>query len=125
LSVPVAPETRQKKLHNIIYLKSNPLKDRSFTSLAEQNQFQRHWEQTVADVRIHGTTRKQVAFLFAEEQQSLLPLPPSLFPCFQEAERTVHRDAHVEVDKAYYHVHPEYIGRTVWARCDGRCVPLF
>jgi len=98
--VRTAPDAKGKIERNIGYLKSNALKGRSFTSLAEQNQFLGHWEQTVADVRIHGTTRKQVAFLFAEEQPSLLPLPPSLFPCFQEAERTVHRDAHVEVDKA-------------------------
>src|SRR5437016_3865649 len=122
---PRHPEHKGKCERNIGYLKSNALKGRSFASLAEQNQFLAHWEQTVADVRIHGTTRKQVAALFAEEQPALLPLPPSLFPCFQEAERTVHRDAHVEVDKAYYHVPPEYIGRTVWARWDGRCVRIF
>ena len=97
---PRHPEHKGKCERNIGYLKSNALKGRSFASLAEQNQFLAHWEQTVADVRIHGTTRKQVAALFAEEQPALLPLPPSLFPCFQEAERTVHRDAHVEVDKA-------------------------
>ncbi len=122
---PRHPEHKGKCERNIGYLKSNALKGRSFASLAEQNQFLAHWEQTVADVRIHGTTRKQVAALFAEEQPALLPLPTSLFPCFQEAERTVHRDAHVEIDKAYYHVPPEYIGRTVWARWDGRCVRLF
>src|SRR5438128_12358353 len=74
----------------------------------------------LADVRIHGTTRKQVAALFAEEQTALLPLPPDLFPCFQEGKRTVHRDSYVEVDKAYYTVPPDYISDWVWVRWDGR-----
>ena len=79
----------------------------------------------MADVRIHGTTRQQVAALFAQEQKSLLPLPPGLFPCFQEGQRTVHRDSYVEVDKAYYTVPPEYIGREVWVRWDSREVRVF
>ncbi len=38
------------------------------------------------------------------------------------AARRVHRDGHVEVEKAYYSVPPEYVGQTVWARWDGRVV---
>ena len=52
----------------------------------------------MADVRIHGTTKKQVAQLFAEEKKHLLALPASLFPVFQEAPRSVHRDSYVEVN---------------------------
>ncbi|QOJ02888.1 MAG: hypothetical protein HRU71_05020 [Planctomycetia bacterium] len=37
----------------------------------------------------------------------------------------VHRDGHVEVDKAYYSAPPEYVSRTVWARWDGRVVRIF
>src|SRR6266571_6297810 len=40
-------------------------------------------EATVADLRIHGTTKPQVAQLFAEEKQYLLTLPASVFPVFQ------------------------------------------
>jgi hypothetical protein len=71
----------------------------------------------VADTRIHGTTRQQVGKVFAEvERAALLPLPVGRFPCFQEGARTVHRDGHVEVARAYYSVPPEYLGRKVWAR---------
>jgi transposase len=122
---PRTPEHKGKTERGISYLKSNALRGRTFDSLSAQNEFLRHWEKTVADVRIHGTTRKQVAALFAEEQKSLLPLPPDLFPCFQEGQRTVHRDSYVEVDKAYYSVPPEYIGQEVWARWDGREVRIF
>ena len=123
--LPRRPEHKGKTESSIKYLKSNALQGRKFTSLAEQNAFLANWESTVADQRIHGTTRRQVAALFAEEKKALLPLPPDLFPCFVEAKRTVHRDAYVEVDKSYYHVPPEYIGRILWARWDNHCVRLF
>ena len=122
---PYHPEHKGKTERGIGYVKSNALKGRTFTSLAEENRFLFHWERTVADLRIHATTRKQVAALFAQEKAGLLALPPDLFPCFEEAQRTVHRDSYVEVDKSYYAVPPEYIGRTVWARWDNRCVRIF
>jgi hypothetical protein len=52
-------------------------------------------------------------------------LPRERFPSFREAKRTVHRDGHVEVEKSYYSVPPEYVGREVWARWDGRIVRIF
>ncbi len=73
----------------------------------------------------HGTTKRQVAQLFEQEKQHLLPVPASLFPVFREAPRQVHRDSYVEVAKSYYAVPPEYIGQRVWARWDGREVRLF
>lgn len=80
----------------------------------------------MADTRIHGTTRRQVGILFTQaEQPALLKLPPMRFALFQEARRSVHRDGHVEVARAYYSVPPEYVGRRVWARWDARMVRVF
>ena len=59
------------------------------------------------------------------ERPALLALPAGRFPSFREAQRTVHRDGHVEVAKAYYSVPPEYLGRPVWVRWDGRLVRIF
>jgi len=110
----------------IEYVKSNALKARTFPSLEEQNGFLLDWEIHVADMRIHGTTRKQVGKVFEEmEKPALLPLPPMHFPFFQEGQRSVHRDGHAEIDKAYYSVPPEYVGRIVWARWDSRIVKIF
>jgi hypothetical protein len=52
-------------------------------------------------------------------------LPQERFAFFHEAQRVVHKDGHVEVDKAYYSVPPEYLGRTVWVRWDSRLVRVF
>jgi transposase len=123
--LPRTPEHKGKNERGNDYLKRNGLRGRTFKGLSEENAFLRHWEATVADVRIHGTTRKQVAALFVQEQPALQRLPPDLFPCFQEGQRTVHRDSYVEVDKAFYSVPPEYIGQEVWVRWDGREVRIF
>jgi len=80
----------------------------------------------VADTRIHGTTRKQVGRIFETvERPALGPLPAGRFPLFKEGRRSVHRDGHVEVAGSYYSVRPEYVGRKVWVRWDGRLVRIF
>jgi transposase len=120
------PRHKGKVERNVAYAQDNALKARTFDSLSAQNRFLLAWETSVADTRIHGTTRRQAGKVFAEvERAALQPLPPARFPCFQEARRKVNRDGHVEVAKAYYSAPPEYVGRRVWARWDGHVVRLF
>jgi hypothetical protein len=123
---PRTPRHKGKVERGIDYVQDNALKGRQFPSLQEQNDYLCHWEATIADTRVHGTTRKQVGQVFTTvEKPALRPLPPERFPCFQEGRRTVHRDGHVEVDKAYYSVPPEYLGRQVWVRWDSRLVRVY
>jgi transposase len=123
---PRTPRHKGKIERGVGYVKSNALKGHVFASLAEENQHLQHWEATVADTRVHGTTRQQVGKLFHESERACLqPLPAGRFPSFCEGRRTVHRDGHVEVAKAYYSVPPEYLGRSVWARWDGHLVRIF
>jgi transposase len=119
------PRHKGKVERLVGYAQDNALKGRTFKSLAEQNAHLREWELNVADKRIHGTTRRQVQQMFEEEKPHLKPLPPDLFPAFQEGRRNVHRDGHIEVAKAYYSVPPEYTRRKVWVRHDGRLVEVF
>jgi transposase len=120
------PRHKGKVERSVAYVQDNGLKGRTFDSLAVQNRFLLEWETSVADTRIHGTTRQQAGKVFAEvERAALLPLPIERFPCFREAQRIVNRDGHVEVAKAYYSAPPEYIGRRVWARWDGHVVRIF
>jgi transposase len=123
---PYTPRHKGKIERGIAYVKDNALKGRRFASLAEENRHLLQWETAVADTRIHGTTRKQVGKIFETvERPALGPLPAGRFPLFQEAQRSVHRDGHVEVAKAYYSVPPEYVGRCLWVRWDGRLVRIF
>jgi transposase len=122
---PYTPRHKGKVESGVKYVKNNALKGRKFRSLAEENEFLLDWETHVADTRIHGTTKQQVSRLFADDRAALLKLPSERFVFFHEARRAVHRDGHVEVDKAYYSTPPEYVGRRLWARWDGRLVRLF
>jgi transposase len=122
---PYTPQHKGKVENSVGYVKGNALKGRVFDSLAGENLYLLNWEDRVADQRIHGTTRQQVLARFQQEKPSLQPLPASIFPCFQEGRRRVHRDSFVEVEKAYYEVPEEYVQREVWVRWDGRTVRVF
>jgi hypothetical protein len=123
---PRMPRHKGKVERGVDYVQDNALKGRTFASLEEENRFLCDWERSVADTRVHGTTRQQVSKLFAEvERPALQALPAERFSFFHEGQRSVHRDGHVEVDKAYYSVPPEYVTRKVWARWDARVVRIF
>ena len=123
---PYTPEHKGKVESSVKYAKNNALKGHTFRSLTEQNEHLLDWEEQVADTRIHGTTKKQVRKQFETiEKQALLTLPRDRFAMFHESRRTVSRDGHLEVDKAYYSAPPEYIGHRVWVRWDARLVRVF
>jgi transposase len=123
---PYMPRHKGKVESGVKYVKNNSLKGRTFKSLEEENRHLARWEETVADTRIHGTTKRQVRQLFENvERAALQPLPVERFPFFHEGRRKVNRDGHVEVAKAYYSTPTEYLGREVWARWDMRLVRLF
>jgi len=123
---PRTPRHKGKTERGIAYVQDNALKGRKFPSLAAQNEFLEQWEANTADRRIHGTTKQQVLAHFnAAEREALLPLPPSRFENFREAKRKVSRDGHVEVDRAFYSVPPEYLGHEVWVRFTSRVVRIF
>jgi transposase len=123
---PAMPRHKGKVEAGVKYAQNNAVKGRSFESLAGHNLFLTEWEQNVADTRIHGTTRRQVGKLFIEvEKPALRALPAGLFPVFEEAPRTVHRDGYVEFKRAYYSAPPEYVGRQVWVRQEARLLRIY
>jgi len=123
---PRTPRHKGKTERGVAYVQDNALKGRTFQNLAEQNEYLESWEDRIADRRIHGTTKRQVLAVFQDsERQTLLSLPTTRFENFREVKRKVSRDGHVEVDKAFYSVPPEYLGRDVWARSNGRTVRIF
>ena len=123
---PAMPRHKGKVERGVDYVQENALRGRTFETLRAQNEHLRAWEEQVADKRIHGTTKKQVAQLFlACEKSALRPLAQDRFPSFEEGGRRVHRDGHVEVAKAYYSTPPEYVGRDVWVRWNQQVVRIF
>ncbi len=73
---PAMPRHKGKIEAGIKYVQANGLAGKQFVSLGAQNVHLAHWEETVADTRIHGTTRQQVrAHFLTVEKPKLLPLP--------------------------------------------------
>jgi transposase len=107
------PDRKGKVESSVGHAKRTPLKGLRFESLEEAQAYLDHWEERWADTRIHGTTKRQVVTMFAEERPALLPLPLEPFRYYQYGERTVHLDGCVEVEAAYYSAPPGWIGRRV------------
>jgi hypothetical protein len=123
---PRYPQENGKQERSGGYVKSNALKGRRFDSLAAQNAFLRHWNRTIARLRIHGTTRRQVWTHFtAVEQRALPPLAATTFASFTSGERTVHADGHVEVDGSFYPVPLALLGQAVRVQWDAQLVRVF
>lgn len=64
----------------------------------------RHWLDTVANVRCHGTTGRIVIEHFREEQSHLQPLPAGRFDAVLRIERRVSHEGCVSVGGNYYSV---------------------
>jgi transposase len=122
---PRTPRHKGKVERGVAYVKSNGLRGRCFASLAAENDHLREWERTVADTRIHGTTKQHVGQLFQRvERGALGPLPRERFPCFEEGMRRVSRDGHIEVKRSFYSAPPEYLGCEVWVRWNSQVVRI-
>jgi hypothetical protein len=89
------------------------LKERTFSTLDEQNAHLLRWNERWAATRIHGTTKRQVREMFDEERSTLGALPLSRFEYYRILERRVHLDGHVEVDGAYYSAPARFGGTSV------------
>ena len=84
-----------------------------FETLEQAQAYLDRWDAHWADTRIHGTTKRQVAAMFAEERPALQPLPLEPFRYYRFGVRTVHLDGCVEVEAAYYSAPPGWIGQRV------------
>ena len=118
------PNRKGKVESGIGHTQRTPLKGLRFESLEEAQAYLDRWETHWADTRIHGTTKRQVAAMFAEEKPALLPLPIEPFRYYQYGQRTVHLDGCVEIEAAYYGAPPGWIGRQVNVQWDELYVRL-
>ncbi|HEV2057460.1 MAG TPA: IS21 family transposase [Methylomirabilota bacterium] len=118
------PDRKGKVESAIGHTQRTPLKGGRFEMLAEAQAYLDRWDARWADTRIHGTTKRQVAAMFAEERPHLLPLPLEPFRYYQYGLRTVHLDGCVEVAGAYYAPPPGWLGRVVAVQWDDHHVRL-
>jgi len=119
------PDRKGKAESAIGHAQRTPLKGMRFESMEAAQAHLDHWEAKWADTRIHGTTKRQVAAMFAEEKPHLLPLPLEPFRYYRFGTRTVHINNMVEVEGAFYAAPPSLIGKTVHVQWEpGRVVRI-
>jgi transposase len=107
------PDRKGKVEAGVGHTQKTPLRGLRFEQLEAAQAYLDRWDTRWADTRIHGTTKRQVAVMFAEEQPALGPLPLEPFRYYQYGQRTVHLDGCVEIEAAYYGAPPGWIGRRV------------
>ena len=118
------PDRKGKVEAGVGHAQKTPLRGLRFEHLDSGQAYLDRWERRWADTRIHGTTKRQVAAMFAEERAALGPLPLEPFRYYQYGRRTVHLDGCVEVASAYYSAPPGWIGRRVDVQWNGAHVRL-
>jgi hypothetical protein len=94
------------------YIRQDFFLARSFRDLDDLNAQLRSWLDTVANVRLHGTTQRIVSEAFAAEKPELQPLPAVPFDALLKLERRVSHDGLVSIGGNYYSV-PDRTRRVV------------
>ena len=118
------PDRKGKVESGVAHAQKTPLQGMRFETIEESQAYLDRWESNWADTRIHGTTKRQVSAMFAEERPSLLPLPLEPFRYYRFGERTVRLDGHVEVDGAYYCAPPGHIAALLPVQWDEQHIRL-
>lgn len=122
-SPPYWPRVQGKVERGVGYVKRSFLEGRTVTDLADLNAQLTTWLATVANQRVHDTTKAVPAVRFAEEQAALRSA--ALVPPYDVRPvelRVVALDCHVSYHGVRYSVAPEAAGRTVTLRASGELV---
>ena len=113
---PRDPNRRGKGERPFAWIWTDLLKGASFESWDDLNARARGWLDTVANVRVHSTTRRRVDEMFAEERPLLIALPSLAYPTDRRESRKVAVDGTVAVDGSYFPVPPHLVGQHVIVR---------
>jgi transposase len=101
---PYRAKTKGKVERPFRYIREDFFLARSFRNLADLNEQLRHWLDTVANPRVHATTRRVVNEAFGEEKPHLKPLPLAPFRAVLRLERRISREGMVSVGGNFYSV---------------------
>lgn len=109
---PYRAKTKGKVERPFSYIRRDFFLGRNFRNLDDLNAQLIDWLDTVANVRVHGTTQRIIAEAFAAEQLDLQSLPAEPYDAVLKLERRVSHDGMVSVGGNYYSV-PDRTRRVV------------
>lgn len=107
------PDRKGKVESGIGHTQNTPLRGMRFETIEAAQAYLDQWDARWADTRIHGTTKRHVSAMFAEERPHLGALPLEPFRYYRYGTRSVHLDGCVEVEASYYSVPPGWISQRV------------
>lgn len=126
---PCPPRDPQKKgivESGVKYIKRSFVPLRSFRDLADANRQLQAWILGPAGTRSHGTTREQPLKRFADSEKALLQALPAVPPeLCTWAQVNVHRDGHVQFERALYSAPFRLIGQSLWLKAGAGLVSLY
>jgi transposase len=101
---PYRAKTKGKVERPFRYVREDFFLARSFRDLEDLNAQLRHWLDTVANPRVHATTKRVVNEAFAEEKPALRPPPLAPYRAVLKLERRVSHEGMVSVGGNLYSV---------------------
>jgi transposase len=120
------PTDKPRVERTVPYVRNNFFAGETFIDLADVRGRAETWCTETAGRRVHGSTQcRPIEEFRAVELPLLLRAPGAPFDVPRWSEPKVHRDFHVEVDKALYSAPHQFIGRHVKARRDSKTVKLY
>jgi transposase len=123
---PYRAQTKGRVESGIKYIRYNFWPTARFVDLDELNRQAQTWMESVADVRLHGTTQERPHDRLHQERAHLRALPSAerLQPFLRE-ERQVGRDAYVRWQRAAYGVPWLWVGKTVQVQANEEVVEIW
>lgn len=123
---PYSPEKKGKVESGVKYLKRNFVDPRDFTDGDDANARLAVWLDEVANVRTHGTTRREPRSHFeADERGALRALPAQPFEPVRWHPARIHRDSHVVFDRRRYPVPHRFLGKEAWLRATAKAIEVY
>jgi hypothetical protein len=121
-----SPQDKPRVERQVQYVRGNFFAGEEFVDLTDAQARAEIWCADKAGQRIHGTICARPAEVFAEhEAAALLPAPEGAYRVPIYVEVKVHRDYHVQVDRALYSAPEHLLGQRLQARADDELVKLF
>lgn len=115
---PRQPQKKGKVESDVGYVKGNFCAAWESVDIHEDRRQLRRWLLTIAARRRHGTTGRAPIELFEkDERKALIPLPKRRWKTVLWRAARLHRDAHIQVDGAFYSAPWRLLNEELWVRC--------
>jgi transposase len=118
---PYRARTKGKVERAVLYLRDSFIKGREFENLADLQQQGFHWQEEVANRRVHATTKEKPCELFKNEE--LIPiLGVAEYRLVSKVSRKVSAEGFVHYAGSRYSLPPQAVGKTVLIEQDGQLI---